>query len=54
MSEDRLGSLSTDATNSRPTGDYEPPTLTVMGSLHQLTQQLCDPADPTCDSGVIP
>ncbi len=54
MGEDQLDPLTRDATNSRSTGDYEPPVLTVMGSLHQLTQQVCDPNDPTCASGGIP
>lgn len=30
---------------------YEPPTIEVIGRLHELTLQVCNPAVEFCDSG---
>lgn len=57
MREGLVGHLATDAPTApggRSTADYEPPALTLIGSLSELTLQMCDPADPTCNSGGIP
>lgn len=56
MGEGHLGHLATDASTALggSGGDYEPPRLIDMGSLHEFTLQGCDPADPTCNSGGVP
>jgi hypothetical protein len=53
MERDHL-TVDVPSTASGSLARYEPPELIVLGTVHELTLQVCDPSDPTCISDIIP